>query len=1335
MYKKLGIAAFIILLLTLQAVALDVSDTLSGGSWTLADSPVRVVGDIVLPDGNRLTIDPGVLIDFTGPYNFVINGLLQAVGTRTDSIVFTSEFRVEHPDSISKRWKGLRFENADRGCKLTFCIVEFSYARGNWPENCGGGVYVNGSSPEIRRCSIRYNKADGDGGGIYAMFTTSIVRNNLIYGNFSGNFGGGIFITYSEPKIINCTIAKDSALGWGGGIFVGTEGEPNITNCIISHNFQDLWDGDLPSGDQFFNNLARIRSAEPKIVFSCIPHPADKFPGTGNINSDPEFRSVDLDELDFQLKYSSSCIDAGDPEMNPSAEPDILVNRINIGAYGGTEDAALSVPVIFNDFSDIGITLSFGSIRCTTQTSREIKIENNGHYNLFLYDFRFETSVFFPDSVFDEVKKIMVPEFTTEPIEPEGVGKFNINFLPLELDTIMDTLTIISNDTLHPLIRLPLMGIGIYPKAFIEDTLLDFGGKQIDVRHRDTLYVHNQGSSNLRVSSVSIQGDNYTASVDDNDVDDGDSTAIIVIFLPTHPEKYEANLTIRTNDRDLLIPLEGTGTGPKMIIEIDSLFMGYAYAADDGDTVTYSINISNIGSEELVVTEANVADVAFSVNLPDNGLRIAVRDTMELPINFHPLNPNEDYQDLLFILSNYPLPDTVELYGTGMAEPGAYVFGDVGGATWDWADDHPDYIILDSVYVPAHAPLRIMPGARILFEPNAFMRIDGELRAIGLPDDSIRFIPRDQSGEYSARWGGIHLSYEDATRMAYCLIQGSREGVHIREASPLIQFCTITDNIDTSQTSDGGGFHIENSGARIAGCIVKNNRAQNGGGIFILNSKPVINNCIIRNNAAINGGGVYMKFLVGALFQSNLIYGNTGGAVSIHDHSAPRLINNTIANNMDGGITATIRSVPVLMNTILWNNGGDTEIKLYQQSNTLVSYCGIEGNFDGTHNLNLNHNDMNPQFADADAGDYRLLTGSPLIDTGNPERIYRDLFFPPSMGVNRCDIGAYGGPFSGSWTIPDVSISLFQNPAFPQWIDIFVTSLGEFQEAPVCSVEFSDIPAFSIQLNQNPSDDCTYMGSYEASTDGSLFITVSAVMSGGRNQKVSRSYELTLIEPGGGTIRMVGVIGEMTLPSESYDNNLVVLSGCDPDPIKPSNGKIFLSPLFFIRGLDVSLLDFGKLSLEFEGNNWLDSDLDQLGIYRLENGVWIRLKGGYDNGYITGLLDRGGCFAIALDEHYSASLEDNVPRTAGLIKAYPNPFNRKVTIMFDIIRTSTVQLSVYNLAGRQVANLVNSTLSPGSHTAVWDGRMDDGSWLPSGIYWGRLDSDEEMRLVKLLLLR
>lgn len=87
--------------------------------------------------------------------------------------------------------------------------------------------------------------------------------------------------------------------------------------------------------------------------------------------------------------------------------------------------------------------------------------------------------------------------------------------------------------------------------------------------------------------------------------------------------------------------------------------------------------------------------------------------------------------------------------------------------------------------------------------------------------------------------------------------------------------------------------------------------------------------------------------------------------------------------------------------------------------------------------------------------------------------------------------------------------------------------------------------------------------------------------------------------------------------------------------------------------------------------------------------------------------------------------EDNV---ATLKPNYPNPFDGFTTIGFSLVRESPVSLQVFDLHGRQVANLLNRRVPPGSYEISWD-----ASDLPNGMYLLILRTPSSVHTTKMLL--
>jgi len=87
-----------------------------------------------------------------------------------------------------------------------------------------------------------------------------------------------------------------------------------------------------------------------------------------------------------------------------------------------------------------------------------------------------------------------------------------------------------------------------------------------------------------------------------------------------------------------------------------------------------------------------------------------------------------------------------------------------------------------------------------------------------------------------------------------------------------------------------------------------------------------------------------------------------------------------------------------------------------------------------------------------------------------------------------------------------------------------------------------------------------------------------------------------------------------------------------------------------------------------------------------------------------------------------------------LFQNYPNPFNPTTTISFSIIEDSNIELSIYNIKGQKVKQLVSDQLSAGQHSVVWDGDDESGKLVSSGVYLYKLNVNGKTEAVKKCLL-
>ncbi|MHC4324148.1 MAG: C10 family peptidase [Planctomycetota bacterium] len=249
----------------------------------------------------------------------------------------------------------------------------------------GGGIYNNGEQPEckpvISDCKFYANTVTHNGGAMYNLGRYAepvITRCEFIRNSVSEGGGGAIRNNISgSPTLTNCVFAENSAATFGGAIRNSNSGSTKLRNCTFAANSAGdgsalacnpddagsqspcvlqvinciLWDG----GDEIFNDDNSIVN----VTYSNVQGGSGRgpWPGEGNIDADPRF--ADPDNGDYHLtsrtgrwdpksqswvrdQVTSPCIDAGDTSTPANLEPSPNGGVVNIGAYGGTEEASKS---------------------------------------------------------------------------------------------------------------------------------------------------------------------------------------------------------------------------------------------------------------------------------------------------------------------------------------------------------------------------------------------------------------------------------------------------------------------------------------------------------------------------------------------------------------------------------------------------------------------------------------------------------------------------------------------------------------------------------------------------------------------------------------------------------------------------------------------------------------------------------------------------------------------------------------------------------------------------------------------------------------------------------
>ncbi len=92
--------------------------------------------------------------------------------------------------------------------------------------------------------------------------------------------------------------------------------------------------------------------------------------------------------------------------------------------------------------------------------------------------------------------------------------------------------------------------------------------------------------------------------------------------------------------------------------------------------------------------------------------------------------------------------------------------------------------------------------------------------------------------------------------------------------------------------------------------------------------------------------------------------------------------------------------------------------------------------------------------------------------------------------------------------------------------------------------------------------------------------------------------------------------------------------------------------------------------------------------------------------------------------------QNNIPHTFYLQQNFPNPFNAETKIKFTLSRQDLTNISIYNLSGKKIAELMQQHLPPGHYSVIWNAKNQ-----PSGIYFIKLTSGSFQTVKKCILVK
>lgn len=233
---------FFALLLTLLGRVHAQNVEVSGNQSGIWEDTIYIVGDVLVPESEMLTIEPGTVVIAKKNFKIVVNGGIKAEGDEENPIVFTVSDTTEFADyqTIRGGWGGIEIVKCSNA---SFKYCDFSYGKTAVGGSGAGLHFIKVNGATVGNCVFHDNIFRSRGGGICAEHSTIKVTDCEAYNNKgfgaegSYTYGGGFFFINCDVEVENM-ISHDNYVpaGYGGGCSFDSC-NVQLKNAIFYNNF------------------------------------------------------------------------------------------------------------------------------------------------------------------------------------------------------------------------------------------------------------------------------------------------------------------------------------------------------------------------------------------------------------------------------------------------------------------------------------------------------------------------------------------------------------------------------------------------------------------------------------------------------------------------------------------------------------------------------------------------------------------------------------------------------------------------------------------------------------------------------------------------------------------------------------------------------------------------------------------------------------------------------------------------------------------------------------------------------------------------------------------
>ena len=591
---------------------------------------------------------------------------------------------------------------------------------------------------------------------------------------------------------------------------------------------------------------------------------------------------------------------------------------------------------------------------------------------------------------------------------------------------------------------------------------------------------------------------------------------------------------------------------------------------------------------------------------------------------------------------------------------------------------------------------------------------------------------------------------------------GRMSGVRVNDSNPTLTHLNIIANYGN------GGIFLFNSNSHLEHLFVSDNTLidmyHGGAGIFSQNSIIVVRNSIITNNWAGHGGWTLAPAGIDGtsselLLDKITMYGNSGGSIILKEGSLCTIINSVIWNYSHDDDYTNFSEIKVLGQT---GYGGSSDLTI-SYSDLYGGQDGVSG--EGTVNwLEGNINEY-PFFCQPNNNDFTLADNSPCIASGDD-----------GVNMGALDIGCgsinYSADYNSDWNMVGIPFEMDDSQYQSIFPDAVIGTLYSFNGSYEQSENLESSIGYLLRLENggeyflegNPLFEVVVFLSEGWNIISGPVIDVSsedlyeseAVVPGTIYGFNGTYFSADVLESGKGYwVRSTGS-AYIQLPSTEYrtkiiqeDENKEILNSLVVGNDEFSSTLYFggeiqkkdelsfsLPPKFFGMAFDVRFLGDMKYTLE-RGEIEVVNTTETL---TLSYDITVE-AGEYMNWVLTSeigeeyILDGVGETTVPSAERFLLKRKPVIPITFALHKNFPNPFNPITTLRYDLPSDALVTLSIYDMLGKEITQLVNTNQQAGFKSVQWDATDSMGKSVSAGVYLYQIQAGEFVQTKKMVLLK